>query len=219
MNETKKENKSIKTISTITEIVKESYSSFVERVIGLGWIKVATTDCDYTEIWARHGYDGFQILRATVAHCNEPNTYTTYREVCECTITDYEYKTTIKVKDIRERIFYSKPQSAWDNGVKEYAIEILNDVLKRKGEDFEICHDMASEKELLDGNDGWGNYSWSGCCPMDREDITKRLCTPSELKENNNGAIRPNDHERWHDVQGRALAEAANLIFKICDGE
>ena len=111
-----------------------------------------------------------------------------------------------KIKnELYNKIELTKPRSAWDKGVKDYALELLENL-----EEFTTVEDL--EKELLYGADNWSMYSWSGCSLIYDEDIAQRLCTPSELKKTRNGQRKPNKNEEWLDTQARALYQAYKLI-------
>ena len=109
-----------------------------------------------------------------------------------------------------------KPRSAWDKGVKKYAVEIIFYASPQPREQIESVRDL--EDRLLYGASGWGDYSWGGCSLISDKDIAKRLLTPDQYKgfctPNGRWASRdPNSNERWHDVQARALYQASNLIL------
>ena len=108
-----------------------------------------------------------------------------------------------------------KTRSAWDKGVREYALELLDQVEENQGINYELYGSPADEKELLNGASDWSHYSWGGSSLIYDEDIAKRLCTPSELKKNRNGERRPNAREEWLDTQARALHQAANMIIRL----
>ena len=103
-------------------------------------------------------------------------------------------------------------KSAWKNGVKEYALELVESL-------FEMDFDIISNKKLLSGallngaND-WNQYSAGGGALICDSDIAKRLCTDSELERTKNGEKQPNSHESWLDVQARALYQAEQLILE-----
>ena len=97
------------------------------------------------------------------------------------------------------------PKSAWDKGVKDYALGLLEDL-----EEFTTLEEL--EKNLLNGAKDWATYSWGGCSLIYDEDIAKALCTPSELKKTRNGQLKPNKREEWLDTQARALYQAYRLI-------
>jgi len=115
------------------------------------------------------------------------------------------------IKELRKAIEDEKTRSAWDNGKKVYALELLEDF----PEDQEFYASPADEKALLNGSDDWSQYSWGGCSLIYDGDIAERLCTPSELKKTRHGERRPNSREQWLDVQTRALYQAANMICRI----
>lgn len=103
-----------------------------------------------------------------------------------------------------------KARSAWSRGVKEYAVELIenidNDVIPECRRDL--------EKILLNGAESWEEYSWGGLSLIYDPDIAERLCCPSELKKTRNGERKPNSREQWLDTQARALYQASSLIYK-----
>lgn len=109
---------------------------------------------------------------------------------------------------IRNAIVDSKASSAWDKGVKNYAIELFDNFIWNDRE-------YLDERELLDGAMDWHEYSWGGYSLIYDSDIAERLCNPTELKRTNHGRRRPNKNEEWLDVQTRALFQAARLIMDI----
>lgn len=115
------------------------------------------------------------------------------------------------IKELRKAIEDEKTRSAWDNGKKAYALELLEDL----PEDQEFYASPADKKALLNGADDWSQYSWGGCSLIYDGDIAERLCTPSELKKTRHGERRPNIREEWLDTQARALYQAANMICRI----
>lgn len=107
-----------------------------------------------------------------------------------------------------------KVRSAWDKGVKNYAIDLLQElqdcITEQGGEPKNVAE---LEEWLLSGAKDWGQYSWGGCALCYNHQIAKALCTPSELKRTKNGERKPNKHEEWLDVQARALNQAYRLIL------
>ena len=104
-----------------------------------------------------------------------------------------------------------KTRGAWSAGVKEYALEIadnLDDII-----DYTNRHSL--ERDLLNGADNWEHYSWSGCALCYDRDIAFRLCNPTELKKTNGGRNNPNAREDWLDTQARALFQAELMIADI----
>ena len=111
-----------------------------------------------------------------------------------------------KIKnELYKKIELSNPKSAWDKGVKDYALELLEEL-----EEVPTLEEL--EENLLNGADNWKMYSWGGCSLIYDEDIAQRLCTPSELKKTRNGQRKPNKNEEWLDTQARALFQAYKLI-------
>lgn len=113
----------------------------------------------------------------------------------------------MKNQQLYNKIKALKTRSAWDNGVKKYALELIEDL---EGE-ITITN---LETTLLSGAEDWQKYSWGGCSLIYNEDIAKRLCTKSELKKTDNGRLNPNKNREWLDVQARALYQASQLISR-----
>jgi hypothetical protein len=111
--------------------------------------------------------------------------------------------TTTATKNAIEMIKNSPAKSAWQKGVKEYALELLE----------ELEGDYTAEK-LLNGAENWKAYSYGGCSLIYDTDIAERLCSPSELKRTKGGERQPSGSETWLDVQARALSQAARMIAK-----
>lgn len=117
------------------------------------------------------------------------------------------------IKELKKVIANEKARSAWGRGVKEYALELLEELEEKHGGEHEVHGSPSDYKELLNGAESWSEYSWGGCSYIYNDQIAERLCSPSELKKTRNGERRPNSHERWLDVQARALFQAANMII------
>jgi hypothetical protein len=104
----------------------------------------------------------------------------------------------------------STPKSYWKRGVREYALELLdNDWITLEGKTSKEI-----EKHLLNGASDWNSYSYDGCSLIFNSDIAERLCTPSELKSRNGGDWNPTRDTTWLDVQARALYQAYWLIIQ-----
>ncbi len=106
-----------------------------------------------------------------------------------------------------------KVRSAWDKGVKNYAVDLLQelqDCITEQGR--EPKNGTELEEWLLNGAKDWKQYSWGGCALCYNHQIAKALCTPSELKRTKNGELAPNRNEDWLDVQSRALTQAFRLV-------
>lgn len=118
------------------------------------------------------------------------------------------------LNNIKTELKTRKDRSAWDKGVTLYALELvesLEELESYNGEEFQ----RITEKDMLNGADNWGAYSWGGCSLICNSDIAKRLCNPSELKKTRNGERRPNSREEWLDTQARALYQAYRRIKTI----
>lgn len=109
-----------------------------------------------------------------------------------------------------------KTRSAWDRGVKAYALELVEELEEsaayegRNPEPGKECCEW-----MLNGAQDWNQYSWGGSSLIYDADIAERLCTPSELKKTRNGERRPNSREAWLDVQARALYQACNRVLRV----
>ena len=107
-----------------------------------------------------------------------------------------------------------KCNSAWERGVNEYALELVDELKERlecSGQKFEGSSKLR-KKLLLNGAADWSEYSYGACSLVHNEEIAERLCNPTELTRSKNGEKMPNKNESWLDVQSRALFQAARLI-------
>lgn len=115
------------------------------------------------------------------------------------------------IDQIREKIEQENTRSAWRNGVKAYALELLEQYADNYGSDA----GAPSVTDLLNGAHSWHQYSEGGCSLIYNEEIACRLCTASELKRTKYGERNPNAREDWLDVQARALHQAAAEIVRF----
>jgi hypothetical protein len=117
---------------------------------------------------------------------------------------------------IRANVIARRYRSAWDQGVRLYAIELLDQLQEAIEGGWLYDDDLFSpnvlRRALLNGASSWNEYSEGGCSLICDLDIAQRLCTPSELKKTLNGERNPNSRESWIDVQSRALNQAAMRI-------
>lgn len=118
----------------------------------------------------------------------------------------------VSIYAIHDAILNVKFRSAWDNGVKAYAIDMLYTLMDSDPLFVGYAHLANLEKALLNGAESWHDYSIGGMALIYNRDICERLCTPSEKRIRRNGEWRPNRRETWIDVQTRALIQAWNLI-------
>ena len=116
----------------------------------------------------------------------------------------------MKKQELYDAISNINNRSAWNKGVNEYALELVEGL---EMEDIPV--DTKELKTLLlNGAESWDQYSWGGCSLIYDFDIAERLCTPSELKKKKGGELNPNSREQWLDVQARALFQACNRICR-----
>lgn len=124
----------------------------------------------------------------------------------------------MNIEKLRESIAAEKQRSAWDKGVTQYALELVDELAEQIGGGYVDPAKLAKPRilraALLNGAKDWREYSWGGCSLIYDPDIASRLCCPSELKKTRNGERRPNGREEWLDVQGRALFQAANRVYR-----
>lgn len=106
-----------------------------------------------------------------------------------------------------EKIENSTPRSAWKKGVKQYALDLLEELKERGWTDTSF-----KKEDALNGADDWKQYSYGGCSLIYDCEIAERLCTKTELKRTREGEKDPNPKETWLDVQARALWQAWTLI-------
>ena len=109
------------------------------------------------------------------------------------------------MKELTKLIEESPARSAWQRGVKSYAVDLLEDVGDR----------ALTKATLLNGADDWSAYSYGCCAMIYDEEIAKALCTPTELKRNRNGERNPNASETWLDCQAKALHQACSLVLRL----
>lgn len=119
---------------------------------------------------------------------------------------------------LKKAIEASNARSAWARGVKEYAMD-LTEELEYRADYEERRPDNMNElrRWLLNGAADWKQYSEGGCALIYNGDIARRMCTASELKKTDNGRKDPNPRESWIDVQSRALYQAARLIESLIE--
>lgn len=122
------------------------------------------------------------------------------------------------IEKLYQSIENEKQRSAWNKGVNEYALELVEQLGEQIRDGYFDELDLSDPKKvraaLLNGAENWSQYSWGGCSLIYDDDIAERLCCPSELKKTRNGERRPNSREEWLDVQARALCQAANRVCR-----
>jgi hypothetical protein len=117
--------------------------------------------------------------------------------------------TTLKMRIVNTAIYLEnfKTRSAWANGVKCYAFDLLNQFDEFCEYDPQNAPEF-SEKTLLNGAANWLQYAEGGCGLCYNSAIAERLCNPTELKHTQGGAKNPNSRENWLQVEARALSQA-----------
>ena len=122
------------------------------------------------------------------------------------------------IEKLYKSIENEKQRSAWNKGVAQYALELVEQLGEQISngyfDDFDLSDSKKVRAALLNGAADWKQYSWGGCSLIYDGDIAERLCCPSELKKTRNGEHRPNGREEWLDVQARALFQAADRICR-----
>ncbi len=108
-------------------------------------------------------------------------------------------------------------RSAWDRGVKQYALDILAGAVK---ESLVSLPALAGDRGLfhsvcLYGARDWKEYSYGACALVYDADIAQRLCTRTWLLQTDGGRRAPNNRETWLDVQAHALAQAESLLYTV----
>lgn len=117
-------------------------------------------------------------------------------------------------EEIKAELENRRDRSAWNKGVNEYAIELLEGLEERISYEGRAPESRKECREwLLNGAQDWSQYSWGGSALVCDSDIAERLCCPSELKKTRNGERRPNSREEWLDTQARALCQAARRVI------
>lgn len=101
-------------------------------------------------------------------------------------------------------------RSAWRRGVREYAMDLLENLPLSRLLTPENCREV-----LLNGAESWKDWAYSAYGLAFDCDIAERLCTPSELRKKRSGELFPNSRENWLDVEARAVGQAAAAIKVI----
>lgn len=112
-----------------------------------------------------------------------------------------------------ERMRLAKMRSAWEKGVKAYALQMANEMERICDERGDLYRSLAEAKEtVLGGARNWREASYGGMWFVRDGDIAGRLCAVTELKRCKGGEKAPNKEETWLDVQARALAQAWDML-------
>lgn len=129
-------------------------------------------------------------------------------------------KATAKnIQAVSNEVMNNKTRSAWDNGVKAYALDMLESFEEwRKWNESEglECPEL-DEVTALNGATDWSAWSYGGCGLVYDSVIAERLCTPAEMRklQYKTGAMRyPAPCTNWLDVEARAARQAWQMIVK-----
>ena len=107
----------------------------------------------------------------------------------------------------------ARTRSAWDNGVKAYALDLLEE-LDWNYYPEELVTSKNVTAAMLRGAPDWLQYSEGGLALCRDEDVALRLCNNTELKVTRYGERRPNKKESWLEVQARALFQASRIVLQ-----
>lgn len=121
------------------------------------------------------------------------------------------------IKDIRNELENCSARSAWDRGVRDFAVDMFEKYLERRNLsiwDGSVRIGKITEEDLLDGAKNWSRYSRDGNYLVYDQDICRALCSQRDQKRTQDGKFPPNDKEDWIDFQARALQQAAQKVMK-----
>ena len=159
-------------------------------------------------------------LDVSIKYCKDSKVVEALKALRDAMTNDDEPEPTAAemVAEIAAKVEQTKTRSAWDKGVKAYALEMLEEMAFNAEHGYidadAFSNSKALRETLLNGAQDWKQYSYGGCSLIYDGDIAERLCNPSELKKTHNGERNPNRRETWLDVQARALCKASYLIIK-----
>lgn len=72
----------------------------------------------------------------------------------------------MNIEKLRESIAAEKQRSAWDKGVTQYALELVDELAEQIGGGYvdpaELAKPRILRAALLNGAKDWREYSWSG---------------------------------------------------------
>lgn len=102
-------------------------------------------------------------------------------------------------------------RSAWDRGVKAYALDILANF--EDWSRFNAAEGLAlptiNERTALNGAEDWKQYAYGGSGLVYNIDIAERLCTPSQVRKLIDTDVQ------WLDLEATALLQAWRLIARL----
>lgn len=125
--------------------------------------------------------------------------------------------TANNIQAVTNEVMNNKTRSAWDKGVKAYALDILANFEEwqkfNESEGLE-CPEL-DERTALNGASDWDAWSYGGCGLVYDSVIAERLCTPSEIRklQYKTGAMKqPAPCTNWLDIEARAARQAWRMI-------
>lgn len=192
-------------LSTIIEGVSAGYtlgnynSVWIDK--GATVFNVSLANGETVEIDSDNYNTAEEIANAIIATLNN-NTQTTMN-ANETTSANIEH-----ANRIAGVINGAKCRGAWQNGVKTYALMLLNWYKE------EASENPLTLETMLNGAKDWKQYAYGGAgvAQCYNAAIAETLCSPSELKRTKGGAKAPNNNETWCDVEARALFRAWQAI-------
>lgn len=124
----------------------------------------------------------------------------------------------MKSSDIIAVLDSMKPRSKWNQGVRDAAIGMIEDVQNELDNLSDDADYRQIDKVLLNGAADWTRYSWDGNALIYNGDIAAAYMTPSELrryKRMNHDPSMGFNGESLLDMQARALHQACLLIHRV----
>lgn len=118
-------------------------------------------------------------------------------------------------QDLFKQIEQWKPRSAWDKGVKGLMFMLAYDAIEQRKTNIELDDLINIVNRPQDLHECARLLSYGGMLLIWDCEIAELLCTPSELRRNKHGELKPNRHENWCDVQARACYKALRRLQAI----
>jgi hypothetical protein len=109
-----------------------------------------------------------------------------------------------------------KCRSAWNKGIKIYAVMLLENLKENGYKGRDITSPAILRKSLLNGAADWETFSRGGCALAYNGAIVKTLCTPEIIERYNSGKLNISTDEVF-DCQRQALTQAEKLIINSTD--
>ena len=122
--------------------------------------------------------------------------------------------TQANIKRVTNEVNNTKTRSAWNKGVKAYALELLgqfeewSEYNEQNGERVP----ELDERTALNGASDWDAWAFGGCGLCYDAYIAERLCTPSELRKTKGGIYPPTGANSWLLVESHAMRQAWRMI-------